>query len=309
MLNRSSIGVGVLFNPSLADFVESGSDAVDFYSVIPERFWTDHGRGASQRFAPLPNEIDLLDRIVAKKPVVAHSVGLSIASASLFDFDYVQQLKAWQARYGFAWISEHLAAVRIAQATGADHHAGLALPLPWDEELLGLLCERIRLAQDVLGQPMLFENGVEYTPVPYSEMTEPEFLNALVERTGCGVLLDLHNLHVNAKNLGRSAVDFIDALDLDAVVEMHIAGGSSMHGIYLDSHSGPCPTEVFELLSYAAPRCPNLRGVTFEFLESYFPMMGNHGVLAQIALARQALQPSVSPVPCPLASSSAHLAT
>src|SRR5579859_3572327 len=255
MLNRSSVGVGVLFNPSLAHFVESYSDAVDFYSVIPERFWNDHGRGASERFVPLPNEVGLLDRIVAKKPVVAHGVGLSIASASLFDLDYVHQLKAWQARYGFAWISEHLAAVRVAQANGGDHHAGLALPLPWDEELLAMLCERIRKAQDVLGQRMLFENGVEYTPVPYSEMSEPEFLNALVQRTGCGVLLDLHNLHVNATNLGRSAFDFVDALNLDAVVEMHIAGGSRMHGMYLDSHAGPCPTEVFELLSYVAPRC------------------------------------------------------
>lgn len=309
MFKRHSIGVGVLFNPSLADFVEHCSDAVDFYSVIPERFWNDHGRGASQRFVPLPNEIDLLDRIAARKPVVAHGVGLSIASASLFDLDYVHQLKAWQARYGFAWISEHLAAVRIAQAAGSDHHAGLALPLPWDEELLDLLCERIRQAQDVLGQAMLFENGVEYTPVPFSEMSEPAFLNALVERTGCGVLLDLHNLHVNAKNLGRSPVDFIDALNLDAVQEIHIAGGSSMHGIYLDSHSGPCPPEVFELLSLVAPRCPQLRGVTFEFLESYFPMMGDQGVLAQIAAARQALQPSMSNVPCPLPSSSARLAT
>jgi uncharacterized protein (UPF0276 family) len=90
---------------------------------------------------------------------------------------------------------------------------------------------------------------------------------------------------------------------------MHIAGGSTMHGIYLDSHSGPCPTEVFELLSTVAPRCKNLRGVTFEFLESYFPMMGDHGVLAQIAMARRALQPSAKPVPCPSPNSNALLAT
>ncbi|WP_049622329.1 DUF692 domain-containing protein [Frateuria defendens] len=303
-----SAGVGVLFNPALAGFVEHHSDAVDFYSVIPERFWVDHGRGAAPRFAPLPHEVGLLERLAARKPVTAHGIGLSIASASLFDLDYVAQLKDWKRRYGFAWVSEHLAAMRLAGGAGSDHHAGLALPLPWDEELLALLCPRIARVQEALGGPIALENGVEYTPVPHAELSEPAFLNALTARTGCGILLDLHNLHVNERNLGRPARGFIDALDLDTVVEIHIAGGSSLHGIYLDAHSGPCPPEVFALLRQVAPRCRNLRGVTFEFLESYFPSMGEEGVLEQIELAREALRPPEHP-PCPSPNSSAHSAT
>ncbi len=102
-------------------------------------------------------------------------------------------------------------------------------------------------------------------------------MNALVRRTGCGLLLDLHNLHVNAVNLGLDADRFINGLDLDAIGEIHVAGGNSLFGAYLDLHAGACPSEVFGLLERTAPRCRNLVGVTFEFHETYFPGTGRSG--------------------------------
>jgi uncharacterized protein len=282
-------GVGILFNGSLDAFLARHADAVDYLSVIPERFWSDGGRDAAVRFRPLPDECAVLDALAARYPLVAHGVGLSIASGCTFDVDHVRQLAAWQRRYGFSWVSEHLAAVRVRTEVTLDHHAGLALPLPWDDELLAMLCERVAIAQDILGMPLLLENGVVHTPVPDTDMTEVQFMNALCRRTGCRLLLDLHNLYVNAVNLGLDADRFLDELDLRHVTEIHLAGGNRLYGVYLDSHAGACPDEVWRLLASVAPRCPDLAGVTFEFHESYYPRLGVAGVHAEVARAREIL--------------------
>lgn len=293
------IGVGILFNGALDGFLSRYAGAIDHVSVIPERFWNDRGQGREPRFIPLPDEVATLESLASRHPLAAHGIGLSIGSASTFDVPHVRELAAWQRRYGFRWISEHLAAVRVRNASTVDHHAGLSLPLPWDREFLDLLCDRVSAVQEILGEQLLLENGVVHTPVPETEMTEVEFMNALCERTGCGILLDLHNLHVNAVNLGVDSEAFLDRLSLDSVREIHIAGGNELYGVYLDSHAGPCPERVFDLLERVLPSCPNLLGVTFEFHESYFPRMGDEGIHAQIARARGAVERIGSPQPCP----------
>lgn len=283
---------GILFNGTLGPFVERHGDSLDFVSVIPERFWSDRGRGASPRFRPLPDEVASLDRLAANFPLVAHGIGLSIGSGSTFDLDHVTYLAEWHRRYDFKWISEHLSAVRVQTEATPDHHAGLALPLPWDYDVLDLLSTRISQAQDVLGSPLIFENGVVHTPVPDTDLSEAEFLNELCRRTGCGVLLDLHNVYVNTVNLGVDAEAFIGGLNLNNVQEIHIAGGNELYGVYLDSHAGPCPPEVWRLLDSVVPRCTNLKGVTYEFHESYYPTLGETGVLAELGTMAAALSHS-----------------
>jgi uncharacterized protein len=276
------VGRGVLFNGTLQPFLASHPRDVDFVSVIPERFWQDRGRGEAPRFTELPDEVVTLDWLAERYPLVAHGIGLSIGSASTFDVEHVEQLAKWHHRYGFKWIGEHLSAVRVQTDSTEDHHAGLALPLPWDEDVLDMLCERVTQAQELLGTRLILENGVVHTPVPDTDMSAPEFLNALCARTGCGILLDLHNLHVNVVNLGVDPARFIDELDLRLVREIHIAGGNELYGVYLDSHAGPVSTHVWSLLEWVMPRCPNLAGVTFEFHESYYPLLGEQGIVAEL---------------------------
>ena len=296
--------VGLLFNGALVDLVRTQPGIADFLSVIPERFWQDLGRDRRERFAPLPDEVALLDELASRHALVAHGVGLSIASGSTFDIDHVRQLARWHRRYRFGRISEHLSAVRVRTEETPDHHAGLALPLAWDHDLLDMLSDRVKAVQDMIGMPLLLENGVVHTPVPDTDMSEEDFVNALVRRTGCGLLLDLHNLHVNAVNLGLDPDRFIDRLDLDAVGEIHVAGGNRLFGAYLDCHAGACPAEVWRLLDSVAPRCRNLAGVTFEFHESYFPGLGNEGVRAELGRMRRALA-DPEDEPCRLPNSSA----
>lgn len=302
------LGIGVLYNGVLGSFVEDHGAALDHISVIPERFWRDLGRGAAPRFAELPADVARLEALAARHPLIGHGIGLSIASGATFDVPHLRQLAAFRRRFGLRWVSEHLSAVRVPSGGSVDHHAGLAIPLPWDDDVLELLCERIQIAQDALGDQLLLENGVVHTPVPDPDRSEVEFLNELCARSGCALLLDLHNLHVNAVNLGIDPDAFLDALDGRHVRELHIAGGDRLYGVYLDSHAGACPAEVWRLLARALPRCPNVGGVTFEFHESYYDRLTAQGVLAELAHAREIWNLSHRSAACPSPSFSARSA-
>jgi uncharacterized protein (UPF0276 family) len=280
------LGVGVLYNASLRLFIETDLDAVDFVEVMPDIFRTDRGPGKQPRFVPLETVGVVLDRVVSRRPVIAHSIGVSIGSAGLYDVEYVAELAAWQKRYGFPWHSEHLSFFRLPEPGCSDRHTALQLPVPYDQEVLELIAERVRQIQRTVPVPLLLENNVYFTTIPEQEMTEPDFLNALTAQTGCGLLLDLHNLYANARNHRLDSSDFLERLDLTRVVEIHVAGGSDMDGIYTDSHAGPCPEEVWDMLESVAPRAPNLRAVTFEFDESYYGALGPAGVRSNINRAR-----------------------
>jgi uncharacterized protein (UPF0276 family) len=166
--------------------------------------------------------------------------------------------------------------------------AGLPMAVPYDREVLDMLAERVEYVQSRIPVPFLLENNVYYVDLPEQEMTEPEFLNALMRRTGCGLLLDVHNVVVNATNHGFDAREFIFALDLERVVELHIAGGSEMAGLYTDSHAGPVAERVWELLDDVVGACPNLCAITFEFGESWYPHMGADVVRGELERARAA---------------------
>jgi uncharacterized protein (UPF0276 family) len=280
------LGVGILYNRSVAQFLRFELDGLDFVEFIPDLLRTDLGMGSAPRFRSIEEQVALMDWVAARRPVVAHSIGLSIGSAGLFDEEYVDELARWQRRYRFPWHSEHLSFARVAGLDGADHHAAIALPVPYDHDVLAVLAARVRLVQDAVEAPLLLENNVYFASIPEQEMTEPEFLNALAAETGCGLLLDLHNLHVNARNHGIDAAGFLTALDLTRVAEVHVAGGNELEGMYVDSHCGPCPEAVWEALAAVVPRAPNLRAVTFEFDESYYPALGADGVRAHLDRAR-----------------------
>ena len=136
----------------------------------------------------------------------------------------------WRKRYNSPWVSEHLSFSRIG--AGHEINAGVALPVPYDRDILDLLQPRIEAARDILGCPFLLENNVAYFTFPEQDLSEPEFLNALARRSGCDLLLDLHNVYTNSRNHGFDAKAFLDELDLSRVIEVHVAGGSEMMDLH-----------------------------------------------------------------------------
>ena len=281
-----TLGVGLLYNAALPEFVRTNLDAFDYLAITPDLFWLDRGPGHPDRYEELESWIETLDWVAANRPIVSHNVGLSIGNATSLDVAYLEQIARFQERYKFPWHSDHLSFTQVRGASGNDHNAGLAVPVPYDREMLDLITARIRLVKQKIPIPFLLENSVYFVDFPEQDMSEPEFLNRLTQKSRCGLLLDLHNLYTNARNHGFNAFTFLDEVDLTSVIEIHIAGGDEFAGMYTDSHAGPCPEPVWELLDYAISRTPNLRGVTFEFHFSYYSLMGESGVLKQLDRAR-----------------------
>ena len=283
-----TLGVGLLYNAALRDFVRSNLEAFDYLAITPDLFWLDHGAGHPDRYEELEYWIETLDWVAADRPIVSHNIGLSIGTAGTLDVAYLEQIARFQNRYKFPWHSDHLSFAQVRGASGTDHNTALAVPIPYDKEVLQLVASRVALVKEKIPIPFLLENSVYFVDFPDQDMSEPEFLNQLTQSSRCGLLLDLHNLYTNARNHGFDAFAFLDQVDLTSVLEIHIAGGDEFAGMYTDSHAGPCPEPVWELLDYAISRTPNLRGVTFEFHFSYYPLMGDDGVRAQLDRAHTA---------------------
>lgn len=282
------LGVGLSFQDTLSEFVCEHLEAFDFLEIVPDSLWNDRGRGAQPRYEEKAAALDLLSSIAERKPIIGHSIGLSIGTDVDIDTEHVDQIATWQERYQFPWHSDHLSFNRLDHASGHSIDVGFTMPVPYDFAVLDLLASKVEHMQRHVPAPFLLENNVYYFQIPEQEMTEAEFLNRLTERTGCGLLLDLHNVYVNSRNHGFEPRAFLEAFDLSRVVEMHIAGGLSVDDVYLDAHSGPCPEAVWDLLDWILPRVPNLSGVTFEVFATYYPKMGPERLLEELARAREA---------------------
>ena len=284
-----ALGVGLLLNPDTLG-EEDPEPAYQFLEIIPDRFWLDAGPGLAlsdgARFRELRPSVRALEELAERVPIICHSIGLSIGSASYFDCEHVDQIREWQHRYRFAWHSDHLAFSRLGEH-GVEVNAAVTLPLTRDDESLELLCGRIGEVRRRVPTPFLLENNVYFVHAPDEPYRESEFLNELCRRSDCGLLLDLHNLLVNARHHGFACEAVLDELDLRQVVEIHIAGGDELHGFYTDSHAGPVAAEVWPLLERTLRAAPWIRAVTFEYHESYASVLGAGGVARELRHAQR----------------------
>jgi hypothetical protein len=284
--NVPKLGVGLLYNPALQSFVGAEPESFDYLEIIPDREWFDRGVNSTSRYALLDKSFTLFRRIREEKPIVCHAIGLSIGSAALFDTGHVEQIRRMHDELSFSWHSDHLSFARLPQKTH-EMHTAIALPVPYDEDVLDLLIERVKHIRNVVQCPFLLENNVYYVDVPDQEMAETEFLNRLSSESGCGILLDLHNVYVNSRNHGFAPETFLRDLDLSRVVELHIAGGDSLLSFYTDSHAGPVAEPVWDLLEQTLQSAPWIQGVTFEFHESSYPLLKTDGIRAELNHARE----------------------
>lgn len=284
------LGIGLNYQPQLRPFIDDhAGTAFDFLEAVPDIFWVDHGRGAAPRYVDNAPAWQFLERIARRVPVVPHSIGLSIGSSHHFNRDHLAQMRACHARLDFPWHSDHLSFHLTGHedpAAVVDDNVGITMPLPRTRATLDFLAERIREVQATVPVPFLLENNVYFVDFPDAEYTEPAFLAELCRTSGCGLVLDLHNVHTNALNLGFDAREFVATLDLTAVVEIHIAGGFTLGDYYYDSHSGPTPEPVWRLLEWVVPRAPNLAGIVFEIFGTWYGDMGADRLAAELARMR-----------------------
>ncbi|HEN8798413.1 DUF692 domain-containing protein [Pseudomonas sp. CM27] len=185
-----------------------------------------------------------LERIGAGHPLSLHGVSLSLAAAAPPDPLHLQRLAALVQRLQPALVSEHL-----AWSTWRGHYHPDLLPFPRSSEALRRITDNIQRTQDALGRPIAVENPSHYLSLEGHDYAEAEFLAELVQHTGCGLLLDVNNVHVSAHNLGFSAEAYLDRFPAEAIVEIHLAGYShdADSALLIDSHDAPVSEAVWAL--------------------------------------------------------------
>lgn len=194
-----------------------------------------------------------LEHLRGAYPVSIHGVGLSLGSADALNSRHLERLRRLVHHLEPALVSEHLA----WSITGGVYLNHL-LPLPYTEETLAIVAQHITQTQEVLQRPILLENPSSYMRFAHSVIPEPEFLTALVQRTGCGLLCDVNNIYVSCRNLGGDPVAYLDALPADAVGEIHLAGhavnDADGQTILIDDHGAPVVEAVWTLYAEALAR-------------------------------------------------------
>ncbi|RTM07385.1 MAG: DUF692 domain-containing protein [Hyphomicrobiales bacterium] len=197
--------------------------------------------------------VEALKRLRQIYPLSVHGVGLSLGSAQGLDRDHLERLRKVCERFQPDLVSEHLA---WSVADGA--YLNDLLPLRYDEEALAVVARNVETLQDTLKRQVLIENLSAYLAFADSSMNEAEFLAALVAQTGCGLLLDVNNVHVSAHNLQYDAKAFIDALPAEAIGEIHLAGHATNQvgtdTVLIDDHGSRVPPVVWALYRHAIER-------------------------------------------------------
>jgi uncharacterized protein (UPF0276 family) len=234
LLPTRSVGIG-LKPMHVAAITACTAPAPSFFEIHAENYLGDGG--------PPHRALAAVRRDHA---LSIHAVGLSLGSAHGIDETHLARLKRLVDRYEPMLVSDHLS---WSAADGITVHD--LLPLPYSEEALAVIEAHVARAQDFLQRPLLVENPSVYVQLRGSTLTEAEFMRALSLETGCRWLLDINNLYVSARNLGRDPMAALDAVDADLVDEIHLAGHArESHGggeLLIDDHGSPVCDDVWQL--------------------------------------------------------------
>ncbi len=206
-----------------------------WFEVHPENYMVDGGP-----------RLAWLEAIRARHPLSLHGVSLSLAADAPPDTAHLRRLAALVARTEPVLVSEHL-----AWSTWRGHYYPDLLPFLRTDDALARIADNVQRTQDALGRRIAVENPTHYLQLDGHEWSETGFLAELARRTGCGLLLDLNNVHISARNLGFDAASCLDTFPLDAVMEIHLAGHSEDPGhgtaLLIDSHDAPVAEDVWKL--------------------------------------------------------------
>lgn len=248
MRELPTLGVGVSYRAVWGRDVPVHRDRLDCLEVIAEHYLDRTPRVERE-----------LSELASAFPIVPHGIGLSFGTDAPLDADHLRKVARLVEHLGSPWFTEHLA---YTEAHGWD--VGHLAPLPLTREAVDAVCRNVKLWKETVGVPLLLENITKMVVLP-GELSEAQFTAEVVERSGCGLLLDLHNLHTNAVNQGFDPFELLDGLPLERVGQIHLAGGhEDEDGYRIDSHSAAPPEPVWDLLRFVAART-SLNAVILEW--------------------------------------------
>jgi uncharacterized protein len=238
MSTEPHLGFGLGLRAEHCAEILAGEPAVDWFEAQTESYLVPGGK-------PLHD----LMRVRERFAVTLHGVSMSIGSTAPLDLEYFAQVQALASHLEPAWISDHLCWTGVS---GKNLHE--LMPLPYTEEALTHVVSRVRTVQDILCRRIVLENVSSYVTFRDSRMTEWEFLSAVAEEADCLILLDVNNVHVSSVNLEFDPHTFLNAVPVERVQEVHLAGHEN-HGDYLiNTHDQPVSAPVWELYREALKR-------------------------------------------------------
>ncbi len=236
--DRPIQGAGLGLRRNLLDsLAETTTDDIQFMEVAPEN-WINVGGRFGKKFREYTERF----------PFVCHGLSLSIGSPSPLDFDLLADIKAFLREHNIRAYTEHLSFC-------SDHgHLYDLMPIPFTEEAVHYVADRIRQVQDFLGERIAMEN-VSYYAAPQQEMTEIDFINAVITEADCDLLLDVNNIYVNSINHHYDPVQFLNALPGEKAVYIHVAGHlDEAEDLKVDTHGADVIDPVWDLLQKAYKR-------------------------------------------------------
>jgi hypothetical protein len=242
-LRAASLGFGLGLRPKHYEALSGDHlGSVDWLEVLTENYLIPGGR-------PLHH----LERLRAHYPFAMHGVSLSIGSMDPLNPVYLRQTKALADRFEAAWVSDHLCWTGVDRLNLHD-----LMPLPYTEEALSHVVERVSQVQDVLGRRLVLENVSSYVSYASSQMTEWEFLAEIAQQADCLLLLDVNNVYVSSINHGFDPHAYLRGIPIERVQQFHLAGHSRHHNeqveFLIDTHDQPVAEAVWQLFAAAVAR-------------------------------------------------------
>jgi uncharacterized protein len=227
------LGAGLGHRRSIHDLIARRRKSIGFLEIMPEHL-LEGSPASNKRLASLAQTL----------PVVTHSVSLSVGTATGADLAFAKRMHQVNETLGAHWASDHLCYTKVGS-----QHIGQLTPIPYTKEALRCTVANVKKAMAAMpGRPFLLENISQYFQFKNADYSEPEFLQHVVRKTGCGVLLDVTNLHNNAVNLKVRPSRYLDDFPLSDVVQLHLAGSEWIDGKLLDTHGGPVLKPVWQLM-------------------------------------------------------------
>ena len=273
------LGVGVTYMPALEPLLNRFPDLVDVIEIEPQTLWISNDR-QKDKYRALDGVFENIAALPFRKLV--HSVGVPVGGSVKPEPQNLSLLARNVELLQSPWVSDHLS----FNAT-PEFHTGFFLPPRQTQEGIDNAVAAIRELQLAIKVPVAVETGVNYFQSRADEIPDGLFVADIAKRSGCGILLDLHNLYCNQIN-GRQTIDeFLAQISFQHVWEVHLAGGLEMDGYWLDAHSGAIPVPLVELCRHIFPRLTNLKAVIFEIFPSFVAEVGLETVRKQIEVVRE----------------------
>jgi len=266
-----SLGFGLGLRVQHYQEILDGDPAIDWLEILSENYLIPGGR-----------PLHYLARFRDRYPLVMHGVSLSIGSTDPLDRSYLKQLKALADFVQPAWISDHLCWTGVA---GNNLHD--LMPLPYTEEAIKHVADRVQQVQDALGRRILLENVSSYVTYSHSTMPEWEFLTAVAEAADSLILLDINNIYVSGHNHGFDPRRYLDRVPPNRVQQFHLAGHDYQGALIIDTHDAPVPEPVWDLYEYAVRRF----GAVSTMIERDDKIPPLAELLAELDRAREIAQP------------------